>query len=70
MEEQLQLTALEQKIDELIRRCELLSSENLALRNRVSTWSVERSRLVEKNEIARAKIESMISRLRSLEQGS
>lgn len=69
MDEQ-QITALEQKIDELIRLCELLNNENNALKNRSSNWLLERSRLVEKNEIARAKIESMITRLKSLEQNS
>lgn len=67
MDEQ-QISVLEQKVDELIRLCELLNNENNALKSRLSNWSMERSRLVEKNEIARVKIESMIARLKSLEQ--
>ena len=69
MDEQ-QITALEQKLDELIRLCETLNNENNALKSKASGWSMERSRLVEKNEIARAKIEAMITRLKSLEQNA
>lgn len=67
MDEQ-QFIALERKIDELIKLCDVLNAENNALKNRESTWTLERSRLVEKNELARHKIESMITRLKSLEQ--
>ena len=69
MDEQ-QITALEQKLDELIELCDLLNNENNALKSKASNWSLERSRLVEKNEIARAKIEAMITRLKSLEQSA
>ena len=34
------------------------------------TWREERAHLIEKNEIARRKVESMISRLKALEQDS
>ncbi len=64
------ITMLEQKVDELIRLCELLNSENHILKSRESNWAVERGRLVEKNELARVKIEAMITRLKSLEQSS
>lgn len=62
--------SLEQKIDELIRLCEHLNNENNALRNKASNWTLERAKLVEKNELARAKIEAMITRLKSLEQNA
>jgi len=58
---------LEQKIDELIKQCDRLHNENISLKHHASNWSVERAKLVEKNELARAKIEAMISRLKSLE---
>lgn len=64
------ITALEQKVDELIRLCEILNNENHNLKSRESNWAVERGRLVEKNELARVKIEAMITRLKSLEQNS
>lgn len=62
------ITTLEQKIDELIKFCEALNNENNALKSKASNWALERSRLVEKNEIARVKVEAMITRLKSLEQ--
>jgi cell division protein ZapB len=63
-----QITQLENKLDELVRLCETLNSENHILKSRESNWALERSRLVEKNELARIKIEAMIARLKSLEQ--
>lgn len=69
MDEQ-QFTALERKVDELIKLCEVLNNENNALKTRESNWALERAKLVEKNEMARAKIEAMITRLKSLEQNA
>lgn len=65
-----QITALEKKLDELIQLCEVLNNENHILKSRESNWAVERARLVEKNELARVKIEAMITRLKSLEHNS
>lgn len=62
--------SLEHKIDELIKLCEQLNNENNALKTKASNWTLERAKLVEKNELARAKIEAMITRLKSLEQHS
>lgn len=70
MEKQHYFIALEQKIDELIMLCDQLNSENHVLRSRESNWALERARLVEKNELARVKIEAMISRLKSLDQNT
>jgi cell division protein ZapB len=64
----LDLEVLAYKIDELIKLCEVLARENRALRSQQSTWATERARLIEKNELAKSKVESMISRLKSLEQ--
>jgi len=63
-----ELDALERKVNELIELCRVLSRENRALRGRQNTWSTERAKLIEKNELAKSKVESMISRLKSLEQ--
>jgi len=65
-----ELDTLERKVNELIELCQVLSRENRALRSRQSTWSTERAKLIEKNELAKTKVESMISRLKSLEQDS
>ena len=56
----------EQKLDRLIDLCQLLKRENQALREREAGLVGERSELLEKNEMARQKIETMINRLRTL----
>lgn len=61
------LRLLEQRIDELIDTVGLLKNENKSLRQQKDKLSVERSQLVEKTELARSRVEAMISRLRSLE---
>jgi cell division protein ZapB len=62
--------SLEHKIDELIKLCEQLSNENNSMKSKATQWTQERAKLVEKNELARTKIEAMISRLKSLEQNA
>jgi cell division protein ZapB len=56
----------EQKLDRLIELCQQLKRENQALREREVGLMGERSELIEKNEMARQKIETMINRLRNL----
>jgi cell division protein ZapB len=62
------LDALESRIEDLIRLCETLGRENRALKTQQHSWTAERAKLLEKNELAKSKVESMISRLKSLEQ--
>lgn len=62
-----EITAVEQKIDRLINLCRRLQDENQALRNRENSLLKERSQLLEKNEMARSRVESMISRLRAMD---
>ena len=57
---------LEEKLDSLIALCQQLKRENQVLRERESTLSGERGKLMEQNEMARQKIETMINRLRTL----
>ena len=61
------LSSLEHQIDQLIYHCAQLEKENAALRSKESGWIRERSKLVEKNDVARSKVEAMIDRLRALE---
>lgn len=68
--ENMDLGALEARVDELIRTVENLKSENTALRSQQEHMAGERSSLIEKTEQARARIESMISRLRAMETRS
>ena len=62
--------AVEKKIDELIQLCEQLNRENQTLKASAASWQRERESLLEKTNLARNKVESMIQRLRALEQES
>ncbi|RLA47313.1 MAG: TIGR02449 family protein [Gammaproteobacteria bacterium] len=62
-----QLKVLEQKIDELIVLCNDLNRENQMLKTDSVGWHQERQDLIEKNELARTKVEAMIDRLRTME---
>ena len=64
-----EMDILERRVGELISLAEQLSRENKALRTQQENWSVERAKLLEKNELAKSRVESMIGRLRSLENG-
>ena len=65
-----QLKALSAKINDLIKLCERLDKENRSLKTDAANWADERDSLVEKTEIARNKVESVISRLKTLEEQS
>ncbi|MCH2336870.1 MAG: TIGR02449 family protein [Pseudomonadales bacterium] len=62
------LEALEDKVDELIALCEVLVEENQVLKSNQQSWTNERAKLVEKNESAKARVESMIARLKALDK--
>jgi len=62
-----QLKELEKKIDELIALCKELNLENGVLKAEIAGWREERQDLLDKNEIARSKVEAMIDRLRAME---
>ena len=64
-----EMDVLERRVSELISLAEQLSRENKALRPQQENWSVERAKLIEKNELAKSRVESMIGRLRALENG-
>ncbi|MBK8102911.1 MAG: TIGR02449 family protein [Cellvibrionales bacterium] len=63
-----QFAALEHQVDQLIYRCHQLEQENRSLRSQENAWRKERGRLIEKNELARTRVEAMIERLKALEQ--
>ena len=68
--EDAELQALSRKLELLIQRVEQLKSQNRALLANEKAWREERAHLIEKNEMARLKVEAMISRLKALEQDS
>jgi cell division protein ZapB len=63
------LDALERHAAELIRTCRQLREENASLRARQEILVAERAELIEKTELARSRVETMISRLKSMEEG-
>jgi cell division protein ZapB len=61
------LLSLETKLDRLILLTSRLQQENTELKARESAWLQERVRLIEKNELARSRVEAMITHLKSLD---
>ena len=64
----MELSTLERRIEELIAFCDQLESKQESIAIEQQKWLQERSRLLEKNELAKTKIEAMIMRLKSLDQ--
>ena len=62
-----QLSARLDKLQELVRR---LADENRSLRQGQEQLAAERAQLLNKNEVARSRVEAMINRLKSLENNS
>ena len=62
------LEKLEKRIDDLILVCRRLQSENRALRSREDNLVEANSRLNERTQMARQRIETMIGRLKALER--
>lgn len=60
------IAELEQKVERLAALGARLKAENEALREREASMARERSQLLEKNEMARSRIENMIARLKAL----
>ena len=61
------LKQLEMRIDELLRTLDRVREENRMLRQQQQEYSSERANLIEKNEVAKSRVESMINRLKSME---
>jgi cell division protein ZapB len=60
------IAELENKVDRLAVLSARLKAENDVLREREASLARERSQLLEKNEMARSRIENMIARLKAL----
>lgn len=65
-----ELKRLEVRIDELIRTVERLKEENRSLRAQQQLLTTERAQLIERNELARSRVEAMINRLKAMEQSA
>ncbi|SFM30952.1 cell division protein ZapB [Halopseudomonas pachastrellae] len=66
----LDIQALTQRISQLIDLCDQLKLQNQHLQAQERLWRDERLQLIEKNDLARQKVEAMILRLKSLEHDS
>ncbi|MEJ2316937.1 MAG: TIGR02449 family protein [Gammaproteobacteria bacterium] len=65
-----ELKMLESRVNELVDACMHLKEENKTLRASQETLVNERAALIEKTEMARNRVEAMISRLKALEEHS
>ncbi len=59
---------LEEKLEELIQRYTAVQSENTTLKTKQDSLVKEKAKLVEKTNLARTRVEAMISRLKNMEQ--
>ncbi len=66
----IELKKLETRVDDLLQVCGRLASENKSLLQQQETLVIERASLIEKNQLARTRIEAMIARLKSMESHS
>lgn len=64
------IDTLTEKVAQLIAVCERLQQQNQHLLSQERNWRDERMQLIEKNDLARQKVEAMILRLKSLEHDS
>ena len=62
------LRQLEKRVDDLIGSCRRLKDENSDLRDSRDSLIEEKSKLAEKNRMARTRLESIVGRLRALEK--
>lgn len=67
---ELDLKKLEVRVEELIRACAQLKDENNSLRSAQDSLITERADLIEKTELAKARVEAIITRLKSMEEES
>lgn len=66
--EESRLQSFSEKFDKLLAHVKQLESDNAALREQQEDWHNERATLLQKNDLAKNKIEAMIGRLKALEQ--
>ena len=65
-----ELQKLQRKIEKLLAIHDSLREQNRAMRISEASWQAERAKLVQQNEMARRKVNEMITRLQTLERNS
>ena len=61
------IAKLEEQVDKLLELCQRLDKDNNELHSQLQRLTSERSTLMEQKEKIRLQVESMITRLRSME---
>ena len=59
---------LELQVDELLNASRRIREENMLLKSQQAAWLAERTELVDKTDMARSRIENMVSRLKQLDE--
>jgi len=59
---------LNEKVDSLIDICTDMKRENQALKAGESSWQSERKQLMDKKNVAKSKLESILVRLKAMDQ--
>ena len=59
---------LESKVDALIDLCSNMKVENQKLRESQHSWQVERTNLLNKNQLAKTRLEKVLDRLKSMQE--
>jgi len=65
-----EVTRLEEQVEILLHTVDRLMKENKSLRAQQESHSTERASLIERNDLARNRVEAIVSRLKSLENGA
>lgn len=60
--------SLSAKVDDLIELCSSLQTENKLLRATADNWQIERRQLLTQNKEAKAKLETIVTRLKSMNE--
>lgn len=60
--------ALNEKIDALVSLCSEMRKENQLLKATSQNWASEKQQLLEKNRQARTRLESILGRLKAMEE--
>ena len=60
------LASLKEKVDDLIKVCSEMKLKNQILKASENNWQAERRQLLEKNKEAKSKLESILIRLKAM----
>ena len=70
LDESIELKELEDKLDQLISKYHTIKNENILLKRQQQCLLEEKALLLEKTTLAKSRVESMITRLKTMEQNS